>query len=31
MSKKLLFLEEGATGKVKEIKMFTDSQKFKTI
>ncbi|MGB9713512.1 MAG: helix-turn-helix domain-containing protein [Candidatus Bathyarchaeales archaeon] len=31
MSKKLLFLEEGAAGKVKEIKMFTDSQTFKTI
>jgi DNA-binding transcriptional ArsR family regulator len=31
MNKKLLFLEEGAAGKVKEIKMFTDSQKFKTI
>lgn len=31
MSKKLLFLEEGAAGKVKEIKMFTDSQTLKTI
>jgi DNA-binding transcriptional ArsR family regulator len=31
MNKKLLFLEEDATGKVKEIKMFTDSQKLKTI
>ncbi|MGQ9640785.1 MAG: helix-turn-helix domain-containing protein [Candidatus Bathycorpusculaceae bacterium] len=31
MSKKLVSLEEGAAGKVKEIKMFADSQKFKTI
>ncbi|MEM3623624.1 MAG: helix-turn-helix domain-containing protein [Candidatus Bathyarchaeia archaeon] len=31
MSKKLLFIEEGAAGKVKEIKMFTDPQTLKTI